>query len=123
MSLFNLYLITILPNIGDFFIALSIGTIAVFLMLMVITSMTIDCTMDSNTEKAAKEARKKIILSYKLFVSIVIIFGILAVLIPSEKQIYQIVGGYSVTNIEGIDKLPANLVAVANKYLEELKVK
>ena len=30
-----------------------------------------------------------------------------------------ITGGYIVTNIDDIEKLPANLVSAANKYLEE----
>ncbi len=121
MSIFNLYLITILPNIRDFFTFLSIGILIIFLIIMLVTSLTVDFSLEKATEEAAKKVRRDTLSNYKLFISLFLIFSIFSVLIPTERQIYQIVGGYSVTNIEGISKLPANLVGVANKYLEELQ--
>jgi hypothetical protein len=41
----------------------------------------------------------------------------LSVIIPREKQMYTILGGYAVTNIEGVNQLPANIVNAANAYL------
>jgi hypothetical protein len=41
-------------------------------------------------------------------------------MIPSEKALYKIIGAYAVTNIEGVEKLPPNIVKAANNFLEGL---
>lgn len=39
---------------------------------------------------------------------------------PKASQMNMIVGGYYVTNLENIDKLPPNILKAANKYLEKI---
>ena len=49
-----------------------------------------------------------------------IITAFISSFIPSEKSVYKIIGAYAVTNIEGIEKLPPNLVKAANNFLKGL---
>lgn len=109
MSLWTLYLITILPNVGGFFIKMPMIIMAIFSLGVV------SCNINQEDEKARKwrSSLKKI-----SFFAIPLIF--LGVLIPTQNQMYLIVGGYAATNVEGINKLPANLVGAANAYLEKI---
>lgn len=45
----------------------------------------------------------------------------LAIAFPNQKQIYTIIGGAYALNIEGIEKLPPNIVDAANNFLEKMK--
>jgi len=120
MTLLSLYLITTLPRVGLF-----LGAIATFIIIgtclvLIFSSAAADYSIEGESREAARRIRSKVIGSYKLITFLVFFFGFASVLTPSERQIYQIVGAYAVTSIDGIDKLPSNLVGVANKYLEEL---
>lgn len=48
---------------------------------------------------------------YKHFISIPI---------PDKDQLYMLAGGYITTSIKDIKKLPDNVVAAANTYLENI---
>lgn len=56
----------------------------------------------------------------KILIPAAILSMLIGAAIPNERQMYVIIGGYAATNIEGINKLPANLVGAANAYLERL---
>lgn len=55
-----------------------------------------------------------------LGVFLLILASIISVTTPDKKSIMIIAGAYSVTNVEGIEKLPPNIVRAANDYLESL---
>lgn len=44
--------------------------------------------------------------------------AVLQAVIPSERGLMMMVGGYFVTNIDGIEKLPPNVVGAASEFLE-----
>lgn len=46
--------------------------------------------------------------------------GILSAVTPTTPQLWTMVGGYTATNIEGVEKLPPNLVKAVNRFLEKL---
>ena len=64
-----------------------------------------------NGQKFQKASKKAVIIS--------VICLLVSGLSPSRNDWYLIIGGYYVTHIEGIDKLPANTVAAMNRFLEE----
>lgn len=104
MSFFTLYLLTVLPNLSCFFAMLtSITAIVPTVLIGIITGAT----------EELKHLRW-----LGLFIPLSITLGLISNLIPNEKQMYTLVGGYYVTNIEGIDKLPKNIVGAANKFIE-----
>mgnify|MGYP000641447084 FL=1 len=43
----------------------------------------------------------------------------LSTLVPSEKALYYMIGGYYVTNVEGIKDLPPTAVKAANQFLND----
>ena len=53
-----------------------------------------------------------------LFCSVSLLFLAFA-FVPTKEEMTYIVGGYFVTNVEDIEKLPPNLVKSANKFLED----
>lgn len=112
MSLLTLYLITILPNLHT---AMMVGF---FLPVIVVTFISLLVLMDSGGMESFDH--KASIKWRNALIPVFIIFGLFATLIPNEKQIYMIAGGYAVTNVEGINKLPANIVGAANAYLEKV---
>lgn len=49
-----------------------------------------------------------------------VVFAVLFVILPSERQMYVMAGAYAVTNIKGIESLPENAVGAANSWLKRL---
>lgn len=54
----------------------------------------------------------------KWVLPLLLLISVLSIIIPTEKQMYTLAGGYYVANIEGIDKLPKNVVGAVNKFIE-----
>lgn len=108
MSLWTLYWISVLPLIFEEFLAF-IGITTGILGATALIAYSEDYDSKEVYVKHFKKA--------------FIIFGIVILIqgfIPSERQMYIILGGYAATNVEGINKLPANLVGAANAYLEKM---
>lgn len=103
MDLSTLYWILILPNIKDAFIAASI------LMMLGIMVTFIFGFLESEPS-----AKKWGLSKIKYLIPMVVI----AALIPTNKQMMYMIGGYAATNVENIEKLPKNVVNAANKFLE-----
>jgi hypothetical protein len=112
MSIWELYLLTRLDELSGFFRGIGIWGImasgAVILYMVPLWH-----TEDIDFVDVARKCRLKLIIIVTLtswFVS-----G----LIPTTKEAYIIAGGYYVTNLEGVEKLPPNVVKAANKFIEQ----
>ncbi len=104
MSLFTLYLITMLPSMGTAFTTLGVLSIIVFgVWALIVFIEDVD-------------EYKRLVIKY-LKISFFVLF--IGVLIPTNDALKYIIGGYVITNIEGIEKLPKNLIKYANTILEE----
>jgi len=57
--------------------------------------------------------------TFKVALVTFLITGVLNMFVPSQKQMLLVLGIHSVTNIEGIEKLPKNIVKRLNDILEE----
>ena len=70
-----------------------------------------------------KEDFKRLVLRkrYFLIIGFMVLF---TVLVPSKEDMKIIIGGsvaYQLTEIEGVENLPKNLVGAANRFLEEIE--
>lgn len=119
MSLFELWLITAIPSFAST-VSVMCG-IGIFVVVAVIGVKALAADVSWGQEKKEKSE------SLSAFIKKAIPRGIapmaiaiaLMSLVPSERQIYTIIGGYVATNAEGVSKLPDNLVGAANKFLEQ----
>lgn len=109
MSLFTIYLFCILPSIGSYLTL--VGTLTLILSVLVLSFVS-----------GCYDSLKPLKHLYYI-IPICLILNLIAILIPNEKQLYTIAGGYYTSNIEGIDKLPKNVVGVINHFLEQYQSK
>ena len=107
MDLFTLYAIFALINLGPWFKGAS------FLI-----GFTTFCLLFAGA--VFMEGEIKPLVKYGIcgFV-LTLLSSLVSVLIPKEDQMWYIVGGYAVTNVEGIQELPENIVGAANAFLEK----
>ena len=124
MSLFSLYLIVTLPAIGKLLFGLAVTGTIISLCVLIFTGMGF-MTMDTPSEK---ETRDKLASITKMILKVVAPFIILPMfvvgtLIPDKDNLYTIIGGYYVTNIDGIEDIPPSIVGAMNKFLEEYSQK
>lgn len=116
MSLITLYLISMLPNLQSLFVSA-----AAILSIVAAVSVVLAMVEDGWIDSPARGWRKLWANQMKKWgAAAIILCALIAALIPSEKQLYFIAGGYAATNIAGIDKLPENLVKAANDWLAGL---
>lgn len=120
MNIFTLWMIASLPSLG---VALSVfgGAASVALGLALLASLIMRATA-KDYEPDIDAAEKLTSLTKPLFI-FAVIFCLIGNVIPSKEDIKWIIGGYVVTNIEGVEKLPSNLVEAANTWLEEMNKK
>lgn len=120
MSLWELWLLTVIPSVGNIigFIGILLGgTSAVlgFLGVMEYFDNRDSILYQEDALKGLLMFRKSIIGG-----AVAVFVLLVAALIPSKQDLYFIVGGSYVTNIEGIDKLPPNIIKATNVFLESL---
>ena len=115
MSLLTLYLISTLPRLGDF-----IGGFSILLFVIAAGGLIVAAFEDGAVYGTPDHNWKKLWLTHmkKWGIATCVSISLISTLIPSEKQLYFIAGGYAATNIAGIDKLPGNVVKAANDWLE-----
>ena len=111
MSVFLLWLIlVVVPNVAVLFAvlltALCIGGALGGLFILV----------EQVHEDECWPTVKKWLVVYG-FVTCLVTVG--TVMTPTKSQMVYLVGGYFVTNVDGIKKMPPNIVKSANKFLEE----
>jgi hypothetical protein len=103
MSLFALYLLIMLDRVEYLFVGIMLSIVLITFMLSVIYAEDIG--------KVVKVLKR----GFAGFLTAML----LMTLIPNTKQAMLIVGGYYVTNLEDINKLPDNTVRAINTFLEE----
>lgn len=114
MSIGLLYLFfALIPNIHAASSTLLITTSFIALMALISSAMVYQ-----DSESVAKIGFKYT----KVFVILSLISLMLNIISPSDTQLYKIAGGYVATNTKDIAKLPDNLVAAANSWLEAITV-
>lgn len=114
MTLLELYLIFTLPEIKAVAFGISVGAGMCFLLGAA-------ANMISATESSALATAfgKSVSYWFRVATIILIISLPISIFTPSAETMRWMIGGYIVTNIEGIEKLPPNLVNMANRFLEE----
>ena len=112
MSLWMLYIIIVLvPSIssaatGILIAGFIIGVIAISIGPVVFMEMENEFVATAKT-------------FIKPYIYIMGISAIICVVAPDREDMAYMVGGYFVTNVEQVEKLPDNLVNAANRYLED----
>jgi len=126
MDFSTLYWILVLPNLGT-----AIGVVSSLLSIALIIYGFISIGFsDDNLYYTEASERPKVIAQRKSkggkfikWSALPILIGMLSTLIPTDKQMMYMIGGYVVTNVQGIEKLPNNVIGAANKFLEDFNVK
>lgn len=122
MGLFELYLLTVIPSFGGLLRVLGVvGVVASSLASIVYFMAKAE---EFNEEKVKKLEDKYGGMLKKAFITFPIII-LLSALFPSKQDMYFIGGGYiaiEATKVDGVDKLPANVVKALNTFLEGFEV-
>ena len=112
MSIFMLWLLlVVLPGLKDVVIPIAILSG----MAILVVSLTVNYDDGSMSEHTARKCWNVV----RALVFTVFVCMVLTAILPSRSDVYTIAGAYLVTNVENIEKLPANVVTAANKLLED----
>ena len=117
MSIWLLWVLEILPDLGKLFTAL--GLIGTFISSLALLYCFVLMSTEGNYFSGERKFAKKVFPAVKKLFTVLVVSLVVGTCSPSSEGIYRIMGGYFVTNIEGIEKLPENVVGAANKFLEE----
>lgn len=114
MGIWELYLLTVISNLSySLAIILTFSLLVVFFAtIFLFMPILLGDEEDSERAKFTLKGMKPIYI-------LCVVFCLFGALLPSEKQIYLIIGGAYATNIDGIEKLPANVVKAANAFLDQ----
>lgn len=111
MSMFMLYVLFVLvPGIGSF-----CGGLAFILSIVGATTLMAACAAKSEDQDNLADTLFFIskVMAVALFIS-----AILTNTLPTKNDMLLLVGASAATNIEGIEKLPPNIIKAMNNYLE-----
>ncbi len=109
MTFWLLYIIVILPSVS-----LTFGVIAAC-SIIIILGLICDYTMCLTN---CKERRPRMIKIGKIAGAIFLVSIIITTILPNHGQMYSLVGGYYVINMEGVSDLPPKVVAAMNTFLD-----
>lgn len=112
MTLMQLYLFTvILPNAYHALDCLSV------ICLMALATLLVTAIYAVPVEEP--EFAKRIFRWVVRFAVSFVVLTLIAIPLPSDKQLYTLAGGYVATNTKDVAKLPDNVVKAANAWLEK----
>ncbi len=113
MEMWQLYLMVTLPGVSKM---LGLFGFILFLVGGILLILKIVAGHDSSTN--AKEFTE--IVGRKALVGfcVGVLMLILTAAIPSKSGVYTLIGGYYVTNLDGIKNLPPAALKAANRFLE-----
>ena len=112
MSVFELWLLFTLPQIGELIVVLSLSG----LILSLFVGAVLFAVGRDDNDLGVTAAGKKLMTRVAPMLVAAIVVG---TLIPSPENMKYIVGGYVATNADSIENLPDNLAKAANKFLED----
>ena len=115
MSVFELYLIFTLPTIGYL---LLIGAVISFSITLLTGLIVLNELGSFHSNEKKEEIKKRAGSFYRKIIPLTIALAIVSALIPSHKTLKYMIGGYVITNADGIENLPDNVVKAANEFLE-----
>lgn len=116
MDLFELYLLSAIPSLGVLVSLISILSLVASAVIFIFYSI-------NRFEEHSENEKAKTDTYFKRFLflpKVGLVLALVAVLIPNERQLYFIAGGYVASNAEGVEKLPDNISKAANAWLEKL---
>jgi len=117
MSVFELWVyFVLLPAIS------ATGALAVTILVSTMTILIVALII-AEGDKTVSGAIRDGIRKYKTVFYILLLVAFIGGVSPSEKQVALIVGGSVVTNVEGVEELPENIVNAANNYLKAIEQK
>jgi hypothetical protein len=110
MDFWLLYLMTRTEDIGYALGPIAIMGAMISLFAAFISLVMADEMGETMTNRVRKITRRALVIAS--------VCGVLSVLMPTRNDWYVMIGGYYVTHIEGVDKLPVNVVGAANEFLK-----
>jgi hypothetical protein len=117
MTIPELYaLFVLLPGLAAAFTVITVVGLLTYIIIIFIASMCGDIKHDNFTYYY-----KAIVKPW--LIGLLILCGIAATVLPSQKDMLLLVGGYAVTNNKELTKLPDNVLRAANTYLEAIQDK
>lgn len=117
MDFWIVYIITMLPSLHGLGIALAfLGGIFAFGMFVVRLMM-----LEYPISEAEQRNADALLRWIKRTIPATILGILLMVTVPTESQMRTLVAGWFVTNIEGIEEMPPQLVSTLNEALAALK--
>ncbi|OJW21223.1 MAG: hypothetical protein BGO49_24740 [Planctomycetales bacterium 71-10] len=115
MDFWLLYLMTRTDHIRDamrlFAALVLIGGVVTFVTSPILLLIVHDVDVSDELKAMAKRWAKRVVIAASAC-------GLISPFLPTRNDWYVMIGGYYVTQVEGIDKLPANVVGAANEFLE-----
>lgn len=122
MSIFELWIfVTVIPGLANVFsvlsIALPLATGVLLFYSCVQRAMSKTCPELQSSKMEAAAATEGFRIMRKL-IPYAIICMVVASVLPSERQMLLIAGGYTATNDSEIKKLPANAAKAVNAWLD-----
>lgn len=128
MTMFQLYILTRCQHINDMLcqaVAFLAGLVALICAISILRYVFIQLDEYRQVVKDEKVAavKKTSWPLLKRTAILLTIVSILAPLVPNNRDLYVMIGGYYVTNNDEIKKMPNNVLKAANNFLEEFAEK
>lgn len=105
-------LFVLLPGAKSFFEGMG----AVLLIVLLVALFLMPPLLEFDHEKIIKALKGN-----KKFLIVPALCLFMSAILPDEKQIAMIAGGYFATNNEEVKKLPDNVLGAVNSYLEKIQ--
>lgn len=114
MSLTELYLLfVVLPGLGSALAVICITGLILYFFALFIAGMIGDVKYDDVSKYITPLFRKWVLI-------VLILFGLLSAITPSQKDMLLLTGAYAATNSKEMMKLPDNILKAMNTYLDRL---
>lgn len=117
MTTWQLYLITRLDNLNSFFcfcLIFCFFILSILFFIFIIKAKDDDFNDENEKDNFCKSMAKY----FSITLIMTFIFTIIAILIPSEKDVLNIYAGEWITNSKEMKEIPDNTVKAINKLLE-----
>lgn len=124
MTIFELWLFTTaIPGLSVCSVIMSLILGAMFIVLSVYGSMQRSmgnvCPEMTSSQKEAATSKASFDLVRKIIIPFILFF-LLACVLPSERQMMLIAGGYTVTNNADMKNIPGNTAKAVNAWLNAI---